>query len=335
MNRRWSKDTVLLERLVRMRAEGVYLQDCAKAFGVRWINHVYRSKRAKNLCRKLGIPYHYKKYKPCRYRRPKFSVEMLETFVRLRYEEKRSWQEIAQITGFRAWGIRMQVYHKAGKEARLSLGHYKTKNLLAKLVGRKFGRLKVIRFAGFNSWGQSTWHCRCSCGKTNDVVVSNLTRGLTKSCGDNSHRPRGKASARYKHGGPSNPKLKPSWNSYHAMLSRCFRESDIGYQAYGARGITVCSHWREPDGFTNFLKSLGRRPKDKTLDRRDPNGHYSCGSCAECVAKGWPANVRWASNHVQANNKRRHYPPLTPEQQEELRRSKDPFLNPYSEEPVF
>jgi hypothetical protein len=103
-----------------------------------------------------------------------------------------------------------------------------------------------------------------------------------------------------------------------SMLRRCFGETDLSYQYYGGRGITVCNHWRGPNGFLNFLASVKKRPANKTLDRIHPHGHYSCGSCEQCVANEWPLNVRWATDKVQANNKQRHYPPQTEEEKAAL-----------------
>lgn len=50
-----------------------------------------------------------------------------------------------------------------------------------------------------------------------------------------------------------------------------------------------------PAGFENFLADMGKRPRGKSLDRINPNGNYE------------PANCRWATPKVQANNQRRHW----------------------------
>ncbi|MCD7804669.1 MAG: transcriptional regulator [Oscillospiraceae bacterium] len=58
------------------------------------------------------------------------------------------------------------------------LSHPKVKEL----VGKRFGRLIVIEYAGKKD-GVHRWRCRCDCG--NEVVVSqsHLQSGKTKSCG--------------------------------------------------------------------------------------------------------------------------------------------------------
>ena len=52
------------------------------------------------------------------------------------------------------------------------------------LIEKTFGRLTVIGDSGErNSKGAIFWNCLCSCGKNKKIITSNLTGGLTKSCG--------------------------------------------------------------------------------------------------------------------------------------------------------
>lgn len=51
------------------------------------------------------------------------------------------------------------------------------------LSGQVFGRWTVLRFAGRNSYEQAVWHCRCACGKRQALPQSNLTTGVSRSCG--------------------------------------------------------------------------------------------------------------------------------------------------------
>jgi len=91
-----------------------------------------------------------------------------------------------------------------------------------------------------------------------------------------------------------------------AMIRRCTNQKDHGYEYYGGRGIRVCQRWRK---FWNFYADMGPRPSPgHTIDRKDRNGHYSCGKCSECIANGWPANCEWATytqqNHHLGPNRR-------------------------------
>lgn len=51
------------------------------------------------------------------------------------------------------------------------------------LVGKSFGKLLVLEYAGQNRWGKSTWRCLCGCGKQSIILGGALTSGHTKSCG--------------------------------------------------------------------------------------------------------------------------------------------------------
>jgi len=50
------------------------------------------------------------------------------------------------------------------------------------ITGRNFGRLTAIKFA-YKKNNKYYWKCKCDCGNECIVLLSNLTRGNTKSCG--------------------------------------------------------------------------------------------------------------------------------------------------------
>lgn len=49
------------------------------------------------------------------------------------------------------------------------------------LTGKTFGYLTVLNSTRINN--RFGWHCQCICGKTKDVITSNLTSGKVTSCG--------------------------------------------------------------------------------------------------------------------------------------------------------
>lgn len=51
---------------------------------------------------------------------------------------------------------------------------YEPKNI----IGKQFGKLKVINYLG-----HSKWECQCECGNIIEVSTGNLTKGNTTSCG--------------------------------------------------------------------------------------------------------------------------------------------------------
>lgn len=94
----------------------------------------------------------------------------------------------------------------------------------------------------------------------------------------------------------------PEYVARADMIDRCYNPNNKRYDHYGGRGIRICERYRS--SFAAFYDDLGDRPDGMTLDRRDTNGHYSCGKCEECEANGWPKNVRWATPSQQTINRR-------------------------------
>lgn len=162
------------------------------------------------------------------------------------------------------------------------------------LHGKRIGHLVVLMYAGYRKKTRDImWLCQCDCGDRAVIRSVNLVHPLNKtgkpqqSCGC------GHRNAPLKHGHARGVKRSRTLISYWAMRSRCENPKAAGYEYYGGRGIRVCDRWRgQDDGFQNFLADLGPRPLGKTLDRINVNGIYE------------PTNCRWATKHVQDNNRR-------------------------------
>lgn len=95
--------------------------------------------------------------------------------------------------------------------------------------------------------------------------------------------------SRTKHGAYANGGETPEHYVWRSMLARCNRPSAVGYEYYGAKGITVCKRWHK---YENFLADMGERPsKLHSLDRLDSTKGYSLKNC------------RWATRSEQQKNK--------------------------------
>lgn len=104
--------------------------------------------------------------------------------------------------------------------------------------------------------------------------------------------------------GLSGTRVYKSWDQ---MKQRCDNPGCEHYPKYGGRGISICQFIRTSPA--NIVRIIGDRPNGLTIDRKDNNGHYSCGSCSQCSHNKWPLNIRWATWDQQAANRRnsRHF----------------------------
>lgn len=83
----------------------------------------------------------------------------------------------------------------------------------------------------------------------------------------------------------------PEFQTWFAMIVRCCYSSHVRYEMYGGRGIKVSHRWLK--SFHSFLEDMGKRPRGRTLDRRNVNGNYNKRNC------------RWATLSEQSLNRRR------------------------------
>lgn len=158
------------------------------------------------------------------------------------------------------------------------------------MIGMKFDRLTIVGDAGSDRHGHRRWQVRCQCGRTTEVLDTNLRRGLTRSCGCR-HREIARR-VNHKHGFARKGRLLPEYRVWLALRERCSNPKHRSYKYYGERGIRVDPRWND---FSAFLADVGRRPSNKHSIDRYPNndGDYA------------PNNVRWATAGQQALNRRR------------------------------
>jgi hypothetical protein len=154
------------------------------------------------------------------------------------------------------------------------------------LTGQVFERLTVMgRSEERGRDGRTFWVCKCTCGGERLAHANNLLRGGTKSCGCLQKETR--VTANTTHGHHPTGRCSREYQSWGAMMDRCYNPARKSYQSYGAKGVTVDLRWHT---FENFLADMGKRPPGTSLDRMK-GGNYGPGLC------------RWATPTEQARNR--------------------------------
>jgi hypothetical protein len=165
----------------------------------------------------------------------------------------------------------------------------------------QFGLLTII-----SSPRPDVFKCRCRCGNVVEVWRSQLANNVVRHCGCRDNRKLA-LQKRKPHitlhfrttvlrSGRRKKLFSGELNSYISMKGRCYSKDKHGvhvYENWGGKGIRVCDRWLEPngEGFQNFLDDMGPRPSHTTLDRINPQDHYT------------PMNCQWGTPKEQGFHK--------------------------------
>lgn len=161
---------------------------------------------------------------------------------------------------------------------------------MAILTGREFGRLTVLgKDSRVGNGHVAYYRCKCLCGAEKVVRGTQLTSGVTRSCGC-LHREVAASQREVLRRANTTHGLSRTraYSAWLAMWKRCTDPSVTSYKWYGRRGISVCDRWRDVSA---FVSDMGQPPPGFTLDRKDCSGNYE------------PSNCRWATRKEQCNNR--------------------------------
>lgn len=150
------------------------------------------------------------------------------------------------------------------------------------MVGKKFNRWTILEVLGVEN-NRRYCKCQCECGTIKKVLLTEVKRGGSKSCG---------CLAKERHHKEANGLSKSRiYNIYCYMKSRCYNKNNARYKNYGGRGIKICDEWL--NNFMNFYNwSMGNGYNDTlSIERIDVNGDYE------------PNNCKWITLQEQSYNK--------------------------------
>ncbi len=156
---------------------------------------------------------------------------------------------------------------------------------MADLRGRRFGRLTVMKWAGY----KYVWHCSCACGRLTAVTASNLITGHTTSCGcariERAGRPARELTGR-RFGKLKVIRRAANRGNHTAWICRCdcgkvsiIRTSNLttgSSQSCGCRQRERAGRPKKAKGFP--MRHDGKESNDEIPNADDPGGPAdSCG----------------------------------------------------------
>lgn len=141
------------------------------------------------------------------------------------------------------------------------------------LTGLRFGKLEVLKNAGYLQDGRNMWTCFCDCGNVIDVKGMSLVSGNVKSCWCLRSIPYIKGSKEKQH----------LYRVLKYLKTVCYNKNNLNYSIYGARGAVVCDEWLDnPNSFITWALQSGYK-KGLMIVRKD------------MLKPFFPDNCRWVT----------------------------------------
>jgi len=150
---------------------------------------------------------------------------------------------------------------------RNGITHNVRRKSIKHLIGKKYNRLTIISEIELKKYEPKKVLCRCDCGKEKIIVLSNIIKGKSKTCGCMQGMSTHKLSEH---------RLYDTWTN---MKQRCLNPKNKKYNSYGGRGIKICNEWlNDFMNFYNWAMANGYK-KGLTIDRINNDGNYEPLNC--------------------------------------------------------
>lgn len=147
-------------------------------------------------------------------------------------------------------------------------------------IGKRFNKLIILKLLD-----NRKAVCICDCGNETTVLLNNLQKNNTTSCGCTF-----RSTAGIRHGLLKN--YKSEYNSWAMMKNRCLNPKSWSIMYY--KNISIYEGW--VSSFKTFFDDMGEKPipkKEYSIDRIDNlKGYY-------------PDNCKWSTKKEQSNNRRK------------------------------
>lgn len=152
-------------------------------------------------------------------------------------------------------------------------------------AGKLFGKLTIISVLGIRK-KRTIVKALCECGTVKEILLYNIRRGHTKSCGCMSKN--GLTPGNLRHGDAYVGGRCPEYAAWMRMKISVLSKSEnirLKHKAYDIAGISICERWVDKKiGYQNFLEDMGRKPsKNHRLARINKLEGFNGENCAWVV----------------------------------------------------